>query len=477
MKEECGVVGVLMHDTDAPVKPASLQIYYALYALQHRGQESTGITILDNGGFSSIKGMGLVPEVYSKEELLKLKGRLGIGHVRYSTAGDSKIENCQPLMVNYKSGNVAIAHNGNLVNANELRDELESEGRIFITNSDTEVIAHLLVKELLRHDPLVSIKNVMSRLVGSYSLAMIIDGKMFAARDPLGIKPLCIGKLDDGFVVASESVAIDTLYGELIRDVRPGEVLEITDSGFESHQMFNEKNAAHCVFEYIYFARPDSIIDGQLVYKVREKIGKQLAIEHPVDADVVSPVPDSGITSAIGYANESGIEYREGLMKNRYIGRTFILPGQAMRETAVRLKMNTISENIGDKKVILIDDSIVRGTTSKRIIEMVRKAGAKEVHARIGSPAIISPCYMGIDMATREELIAARRPVDGVKDAITADSLGYLSVDGLVKAIGISRDHLCLGCLTESYPLEIPGEKCNRKQLKLDEFDDQGCSE
>ncbi|WP_440952745.1 amidophosphoribosyltransferase [Methanococcoides sp. FTZ1] len=473
MKEECGVVGVLMHDADAQDKPASLQIYYSLYALQHRGQESTGITVRTDNTVKSIKGMGLVPEVYSKDDLLKLKGNIGVGHVRYSTTGDSKIENCQPLMVNYKSGNVAIAHNGNLVNGAELRDELESEGRIFITNSDTEVIAHLLVKELLKHDPIESIKAVMTRLRGSYSLALMIDDRLFAARDPLGFKPLCIGEISGGYVVASESVAIDTLNGKLIRDVKPGEVIEITDKGFESYQMFNEKNAAHCVFEYIYFARPDSIIDGQLVYKVRERIGRELAKEHPVEADIVSPVPDSGITSAIGYTEESGINYQEGLMKNRYIGRTFIIPGQAMRETAVRLKMNTISENLKDKKVILIDDSIVRGTTSRRIIEMVRKAGAKEVHARIGSPAIIAPCYMGIDMASREELIAAKQSVDKVREAITADSLGYLSIDGLVKAIGIDRNELCLGCLNELYPVEIPGEICHRKQLSLDEFGEE----
>jgi len=462
MKEECGVVGVLMHKADAQAKPASLQIYYALYALQHRGQESTGITVKNGDKLKSIKGMGLVPEVYSKDELLKLEGRLGVGHVRYSTTGDSNIVNCQPLMVNYKNGNLAIAHNGNLVNAEELRDELESEGRIFITSSDTEVIAHLLVKALLVHDPLESIKEVMSMLKGSYSLAIMIDDRLFAVRDPLGFKPLCVGEIDGGYVVASESVAIDTLNGKLTRDVKAGEVVEITENGFEGHQMLTEKNRAHCVFEYIYFARPDSIIDGQLVYKVREQIGRELAKEHPVDADIVSPVPDSGITSAIGYSDESGINYREGLMKNRYIGRTFILPGQEMRETAVRLKMNTIAENLRGRKVVILDDSIVRGTTSRRIIEMVRNAGAKEVHARIGSPAIIAPCYMGIDMASREELIAAKKPLVDVKNAITADSLGYLSIEGLIKSIGIHRDELCLGCLTERYPIKIVGEECSR---------------
>jgi len=277
-------------------------------------------------------------------------------------------------------------------------------------------------------------------------------------------------EIDGGYAVASESVAIDTLNGKLIRDVNPGEIIVFRDGEIESYQIYREKNAAHCVFEYIYFARPDSMIDGQLVYGVRERIGEELAREYPIDADIVSPVPDSGITSAIGYSNGSGISYHEGLMKNRYIGRTFIIPGQAMRETAVRLKMNTIAQNIKGKRVILIDDSIVRGTTSRRIIDMVRNAGALKVHARIGSPPIIAPCYLGIDMATRDELIAAHKTIAGVEAVINADSLGYLSIDGLVRAVGIDRDNLCLGCLTGVYPVEIPGEECKRRQLKLDEF-------
>jgi amidophosphoribosyltransferase len=469
MKEECGIVGVLMDD-DARDKTAALQIYYALYALQHRGQESTGITVHDGTCVRSIKGMGLVPEVYSRDDISNLDGKAGVGHVRYSTTGDSRIENCQPLTVNYKRGTVAIAHNGNLVNGGVIRDEFESEGRIFITNSDTEVIAHLLVKELLRHEPVEAIKNVMGRLIGSYSLALLIDDMLIAVRDPIGLKPLCIGKIDGGVVVASESVAIDTLNGELIRDVKPGEVVTFKNGETESHQIYRNSRSAHCVFEYIYFARPDSIIDGRLVYDVRKSIGKELAKEHPVDADVISPVPDSGITSAIGYAHVSGIPYEEGLMKNRYIGRTFILPGQAMRETAVRLKMNTIVNNLRGKRVILIDDSIVRGTTSRKIINMVRNAGASEIHARVGSPPIIAPCYMGIDMATRRELIASGSQIEEVRQAINADSLGYLSIDGLVKSIGIDREELCLGCLTGIYPLEVPGEECHCRQLTLNEF-------
>ncbi|AGB48961.1 amidophosphoribosyltransferase [Methanomethylovorans hollandica DSM 15978] len=470
MKEECGVVGVVVQNNASTGTPTALQIYYALYALQHRGQESTGITIHDGLHCKSIKGMGLVPEVYVKKDLLELKGNVGIGHVRYSTTGHSKIENCQPLIVNYKSGTIAIAHNGNLANYSLLRDELELEGRIFITSSDTEVIAHLLVKELLRHDPVESISNVIKRLKGSYSLAILIDDQLYALRDPLGFKPLCVGKLDGGFIVASESVAIDTLNGTLIREVSPGELLVFKNDSFESHILVQEKYHAHCVFEYVYFARPDSIINGKLVYNVREKIGRELAREHPVKADSVSPVPDSGITSAIGYSYEANIKYSEGLMKNRYIGRTFILPGQAMRETAVRLKMNTISENIKDQRIVLIDDSIVRGTTSRRIIDMIRRAGAKEIHARIGSPPIIAPCYFGIDMGTRNELIAAHKTVAGVEAVINADSLGYLSIEGLVRAIGIEKENLCLACLTSEYPLDIPGEYCPRRQLKLNEF-------
>jgi len=470
MKEECGVVGVVIPDAEPRSNNVALQIYYALHTLQHRGQESTGITINDGNQLQSIKGMGLVPEVYSKDDLLKLVGNVGIGHVRYSTTGESKIENCQPMTVNYKNGTVAIAHNGNLVNGKELRDELEIDGHIFVTESDTEVIAHLLVKKLLRHDPVESIKAVMKRLVGSYSLTILIDDIMIAVRDPLGFKPLCIGEIDGGYVVASESVAIDTLNGKLIRDVNPGEIVVFGSKGIESYQIYKNKKTAHCVFEYIYFARPDSTIDGKLVYKVRERIGKELSREHPIDADIVSPVPDSGITSAIGYSNESDIKYREGLMKNRYIGRTFILPGQEMRETAVRLKMNTISANLKGKKVILVDDSIVRGTTSRKIINMVRNAGALEVHARIGSPPIKAPCYLGIDMATREELIAANKTNDEIKEMINADSIEYLSIDGLIKAIGIDRDNLCLGCLTGIYPVEIPGEECQCRQLKLNDF-------
>lgn len=468
MRESCGIVGLALNDRESD--NAALPIYYALYALQHRGQESTGITVHDGKSAGTLKGMGLVPDVFKKYNLSDLKGFVGIGHVRYSTTGDSTIENSQPLIVNFMDRTIAIAHNGNLVNSADLVAEFEAEGQVFLTSSDTEVIARLLVKELLKTDILGAVEEVMRRLVGSYSLTILVDDTLVVVRDPLGFKPLCLGELDGGYVVTSESAAIDTIGGKLIRDVRPGEVLIFKDGRYSSHHLFKTKNTAHCVFEYIYFARADSIIDGQLVYQTRIRIGERLLDEHAIDADIISPVPDSGITFAIGYSKKSGIDYIEGLMKNRYIGRTFIMPDQKMRETAVRLKLNTIRQNLEGKKVILLDDSIVRGTTSRRIVDMVRKAGAEEVHMRIGSPPIVSPCYLGIDMATREELVAAHKTVAGVEAVINADSLGYVSVEGLVEAVGIPADDLCLGCLTGVYPVEIPGEECKRRQLTLNQF-------
>jgi len=466
LHDECGIVGVSFKQETS----AALSIYYALFALQHRGQESAGITVHDGSQVRTLKGMGLVPDVFNRADIQKLKGHVGIGHVRYSTTGSSKIENCQPLLVSFKSGTIAIAHNGNLVNSKELKTALEKEGRIFLSDSDTEVIAHLLVKELMHSGIEDAVKEVMKQIVGSYSLAILIDKTLIVIRDPLGIKPLCLGCLDNGYVVASESVAIDILNGQLIRDVAPGEMLIFSNGTYESHQLIKSKNNAHCVFEYIYFARPDSVIDGQLVYNVRMRIGETLFREHPAIADIVSPVPDSGITYAIGFSKKSGIDYMEGLMKNRYIGRTFIMPGQDMRETAVRLKLNSIKPNIDGKSIVLVDDSIVRGTTSRRIIDMIRKSGTREVHMRVASPPIISPCYLGIDMATREELIAAHKAVKGVEALINADSLGYLSIDGLVESIGIPMEDLCLGCLSGIYPVEILGERCAKRQLKLSEF-------
>ena len=457
---------------------AALPIYYSLYALQHRGQESAGIAISHNGETQSIKGMGIVPWVFKRDDLLSIDGSVGIGHVRYSTSGGSDVENAQPLTISFKGGTIAIAHNGNLVNSEELRLELGQLGHAFISDSDTEVIARLLVKELMRNDLVESIRRLMRRIVGSYSFVMLINETLVAVRDPLGFKPLCLGKAESegghGHIIASESVAIDVHDGEFVRDLRPGEVLVIDGDHIESHQLFRPRNTAHCVFEYIYFARPDSVIDGRLVYDVRLKIGERLAAEHPVDADMVSPIPDSGITSAIGYSKNSNVEYIESLMKNRYVGRTFIMPSDTVRKRAVQLKLNVIKPNVEGRKVVLIDDSIVRGNTSRRIVDMVRRAGASEVHVRIGSPPIISPCYLGIDMPTRGELIASHSSVSEIESAIHAETLGYLSVDGLVEAIGIPASDLCLGCLTGTYPVEIPGERCVIRQLRLEEFDSVG---
>lgn len=454
---------------------AALPIYYSLYALQHRGQESAGISVAHEGNTRSIKGMGIVPWVFKKTDLLSIPGSVGIGHVRYSTSGGSELENAQPLTINFRGGTIAIAHNGNLVNSEELRLELTRMGQIFLSDSDTEVIAHLLVKDLMRNNIMEAVRRLMRRIIGSYSFVMLLNDILIAVRDPLGFKPLCLGRVESegesGYIVASESVAIDVHDGEFIRDVRPGEALVITGDRIVSHQIYKQKNVAHCVFEYVYFARPDSIIDGKLVYDVRLKIGERLASEHPVDADMISPVPDSGITSAIGYSKKSGIEYIEALMKNRYVGRTFIMPSDVVRKKAVQLKLNVIKPNIADRRVVLIDDSIVRGNTSRRIVDKVRRAGASEVHVRIGSPPIKTPCYLGIDMPTREELIASQKSVSEIETAIHAETLGYLSIDGLVEAIGIPASDLCLGCLTGVYPVEIPGEQCARRQLRLEEFD------
>ena len=466
MRECCGIVGISLSEGNS-----SLPIYYGLYALQHRGQESAGIAVCENGEINVLKGMGLVYEVFDEKKLELLRGNAGIGHVRYSTTGASRIENAQPLVLDFKGGSIAIAHNGNLVNTQELRRELEREGRVFHTDCDSEVIAQLLVKELMRHDLLTAIKEIMLRLRGSYSLVMLVNDALVAVRDPLGFRPLCIGELDSGYIVASETAAIDVLGGRFLQDVKPGEVVIFKDGELlERHRLYKASNTAHCVFEYIYFARADSVLDGRLVYDVRLKIGERLAEEHPIEADIVTPVPDSGVTFAIGYARRSGIPYMEGFIKNRYVGRTFIMPEQRMRDVAVRLKLNVVRKNVEDRRVVVVDDSIVRGTTSRRIVNYIRRGGAREVHFRIGSPPIIAPCYMGIDMSTREELIAANHDVDEICRLIEADTLGYLSLEGLIDAIGMPARSLCLGCLTGRYPIEIPGEVCILRQLTLSQF-------
>ncbi len=374
----------------------------------------------------------------------------------------------------YKDSSVAIAHNGTLVNSGKLKEELEAEGEVFHSTSDTEVMARIFVRAMLvREDPAEAVREIMRKAIGSYSVVLLMGNTVIAARDPLGIKPLCVGKTDSDVIVASESAAIDTLNGKLVRDVRPGEMVVAKDGDVRFYQLSHQQCPAHCVFEYIYFARPDSIMDGRLVYDVRVRIGSILAEEHPLEADTVTPVPDSGITFAIGYHQRSNIKYRECLMKNRYIGRTFIMPGQELREIAVRLKMNTIRPNIEGKSIIMVDDSIVRGTPSRLDRRHGRSRRGEGGPRRIGSPPIVAPCYMGIDMATREELIAAPKTVAGVEAVINADSLGYISHDGLVRAIGVPREQLCMGCLTGVYPIEIPGEVCRLAQTRITEFIDE----
>jgi len=464
MTEKCGVVGVSLADRDA-ARP----LYYSLYALQHRGQESAGIVTHDGFQQHSHVEMGLVGDVFDAADLDQLNGKTGIGHVRYPTSGGVNACCAQPFSVSFKSGSLGLAHNGNLVNAAEIRSELEALGHAFTSNGDTEVIAHDLARNLLEEDLVRAVKRTMSRVHGSYALTIMHDEAVLGVRDPEGNRPLCIGKLDDGYVLASESAAIDTLDGELVRDVAPGEliVLEPDGTGFDSYQLIERDATAHCFFEHVYFARPDSIIDDELVYDARRELGGELWAESGIETDVVMPVPDSGRSFASGYAeaaNADGadVEFAEGLMKNRYVGRTFIMPTQDERERAVRLKLNPIKSTVEDKTVTIIDDSIVRGTTSTQLVDLLRDAGAEEVHVRIGAPPIVAPCYMGIDMASRDELIAADKSIDEIREIIGADSLSYLSIDAIADVLGRTRGDLCLGCVTGEYPYDIEGESTDR---------------
>jgi len=464
MHEKCGVVGIALED-----RAAARPLYYSLYALQHRGQESAGIITHDGFQQHSHVEMGLVGDAFGPDDLESLNGPNGIGHVRYPTAGSVDSSCAQPFSVSFKSGSLGLSHNGNLVNAGEIRDELANLGHAFTSDGDTEVIAHDLARNLLEADLVRAVKRTMSRIHGSYALTIMHDDTVMGVRDPEGNRPLCIGKLDDGYVLASESAAIDTLDGELVRDVEPGELIVLHDdgTGFDSYQLVEKEHSAHCFFEHVYFARPDSTIDDNLVYEVRRELGRKLWDESGVQSDVVLPVPDSGRAFASGYAEaaqEDGadIEFAEGLMKNRYVGRTFIMPTQDERERAVRLKLNPIKSTIEGKTVTIIDDSIVRGTTSTQLIELLKDAGAEEVHVRIGAPAIISPCYMGIDMATREELIAADKSVEEIRDEIESDSLSYLSIDAVAETLAKGHEDLCLGCVTGEYPYEIEGEETDR---------------
>jgi amidophosphoribosyltransferase len=460
LHEECGVFG--MYDFDG--NDVASTIYYGLFALQHRGQESCGIAVSDTGGpkgkVLSHKGMGLVNEVFTPEHLETMKGDIGVGHVRYSTAGASTRENAQPLVLNYVKGTLALAHNGNLINANELRSELAYTGAIFQTTIDSEVIAYLIARERLQSKTAEeAVRRACQRIKGAYALVVSSPRKLIAARDPFGFKPLCIGKRDNAYIVTSETCALDTIGAEFVRDVKPGEVVTITPTeGIRSDMSMAiaPDKEARCIFEYIYFARPDSRIDGISVYDSRIRAGRFLAQDSPVEADLVTGVPESGNAAALGYSLESGIPYGTAFVKNSYVGRTFIKPKQSSRESSVRIKLNVLKEAVDGKRVIMIDDSIVRGTTSDRIVRMLRDAGAKEVHVRISSPPFLWPCYFGTDIPAREQLIAYNRSLEDIRKIIGADSLGYLAIDRLEQMVdGLP---ICKGCFNGKYPLDPPDE-------------------
>ncbi|WP_067260534.1 amidophosphoribosyltransferase [Methanobrevibacter cuticularis] len=459
MKDKCGIVGIQSKD---PSKDISSSIYYGLHALQHRGQESAGIaTYNDRNGLNHYCGMGLLVDVFKDNKINELNGNMGIGHVRYSTTGKSKLENSQPFVTNFNDRFIAIAHNGDIINSAKLRKELIAEGYEFVSDTDSEILCYLIKREYAKtHDIIQILENISKIIVGSYSLVILVDDDLYVVRDPAGMKPLAIAEMDDLYIVASETVAFDVIGANFIRDIEPGEIVYFNNNEIQSHILEKASSTpkAHCMFEYVYFARPDSVIDGKNVYQSRLKIGEALYKEFPVDADVIMPVPDSSIPAAIGYSRASGIPYGEGLIKNRYVGRTFIMPTQEERELAVKLKMNPLVSELEGKKIVLIDDSIVRGTTSESLIEILREAGAKEIHLMIGCPPVIAPCYYGVAMASKDELLAANNTLDEIKENLGVDSLGYISLDSLIDSIGIPGDELCLGCITEEYPTEIPSD-------------------
>lgn len=471
VKEECGVFGIFCNDT---LDVASVA-YVALYALQHRGQESCGIVVNDKGVLTHHKDLGLVHEVFTSQVLKELgQGNMAVGHVRYSTTGNSNRANAQPLVVRHIKGPMALAHNGNLINARKLREEYELKGAIFHSTNDTEVISYAITEQRLVQGSIEeAVEQAMYKFKGAYSLVILSPTKMIVARDPNGFKPLCIGKLADGSVVAaSETCAFDSIGAEFIRDVRPGEIIVIDKSGMRSIETHCGKKGDMCVFEYVYFARPDSVIEGVSVQKARLNAGRILWEEHPVDADIVIGVPDSGLDAALGFAHASGIPYGVGFVKNRYIGRTFIQPSQAQRINSVRIKLNAVKELVKGKRVVMIDDSIVRGTTSGRIVSLLRDAGAKEVHVRISSPAFTNPCYFGTDIDSKENLIACKMSVEEIAKYIGADSLGYLSIDGVKRIAEGAGCGFCTGCFSGEYPMEVPKEMPKDKfEFKIGEND------
>lgn len=459
MRESCGVFGIFSpHHEDV-----ARLTFFALFALQHRGQESAGIATADGNRIQLYTGMGLVSQVFDEKSLAQLGGHIAIGHNRYSTTGSSKLANAQPLMAGENSERIAVAHNGNLINAEPLRKELLGRGYIFKTTTDSEAIANLIISSTER-DWVGRIRYTIRRLQGAYSMVIMTKDRLFGVRDPLGVRPLCLGKLDGGWVIASESCALDHIGALFVREIEPGEIVSVTENGVESFKepLAPDSRRGLCIFEYIYFARPDSVINGRLLYTARQAMGARLSREYPVDADIVIGVPDSATAAGLGYSRESGIPYVEGLMKNRYVGRTFIQPDQRIRDLGVKLKFNPMPRILAGKRLVVVDDSIVRGTTTPQVVRLLRNDGAKEIHMRICAPPLRFPCFFGVDMATRRELIASYKSVEEIRQFIGADSLGYLSLEGLIKSIDLPKETFCTACFTGDYPIPV--------QLEMDKF-------
>jgi amidophosphoribosyltransferase len=450
LKEECGIFGVVAHPE------ASRITYLGLYALQHRGQESAGIVTTDRKKLYLEKGMGYVADLFSESRLEKLRGDSALGHVRYSTAGESAPWNAQPILVDCWRGPIALAHNGNLTNAGYLRHELERDGAIFHSTSDSEVVLHLISRSR-RRTLQEAFVEALRTVQGAYSLVLMTPEYILAARDPHGFRPLCLGRVDGAYVIASETCALDLINADYVRDIEPGEVVRIEENSIESQMPLAKERSAHCVFEHIYFSRPDSLVFGRTVNTSRREMGKYLAREHAVEADVVVPVPDSGVSASIGYSQESGLPLEFGLIRNHYVGRTFIEPKQSIRNFGVKVKLNPVREILRGKRIVLVDDSIVRGTTSKKIVSIIRAAGAKEIHMRITAPPIIAPCYYGIDIPTRHELIASTKSVEEIRKFIGADSLGYLSLEAVLRAVE-DNNRYCSACFTDKYPTDVAND-------------------
>ena len=455
MHESCGVFGIY-----APGEDVARLTFFALFALQHRGQESAGIATTDGKKIRTYARMGLVSQVFNEEALSKLGGNIAIGHTRYSTRGSSRVDNVQPIIKGEDLNTIAVSHNGNIINAEHLYQELSNQGYTFHTSTDTEVIANLILSST-ETNWVDKIKYAMRRLQGAYSLTIMTNDTLFGVRDPLGVRPLCLGAINGNWVIASESCALDHIGANFVREIEPGEIIAINANSVDSYYEEASRRAL-CIFEYIYFARPDSVINGRLLYSARQAMGAGLAEEHPVDADLVMGVPDSATAAGIGYSHKSGIPLGEGLLKNRYVGRTFIEPDQRIRDLGVKLKFNPLPQMLAGKRLVVVDDSIVRGTTTPQVVKLLKRAGVKEVHMRICAPPIRYPCFFGVDMATRWELIAAQKTIPEIRDFIGADSLGYLSIDGLVKAVGLPKNMFCMACFTGDYPTPV--------QLEMDKL-------